>query len=312
MILTASFTMHICVTVSYILFCLINSIDCRTCTQFKLHEYFTLNPFNELQFKNTIGSMPSTDDVHGGKCYAAIDIDYTNHHLDFQFPKTSPLNDQINEITMRFLSAPRSSTNQTVLLSIAYTCSDVDYCNRDYVLKQIPYMIVIDYDEIQKKLFQLLTKVQNGRLSCYFSAESKSEGYCKSKLCVAKEKANGNFEGACGSTKSSLIEFNLLSRKKKDNIDELVKYICDFDHCNGNETFTKIKNIVRKFHQHLSELFYTPEQLTTRSSRTSYGYTRVRIDHSPDPKINNAIIQTKNFYFIFIVTCFTYLLKLLI
>jgi len=291
-ILTASFTMNKRVIVSYILFCLINSIDCRTCIQSKLTESFNLNSFNESQFKNTIDNMTSKDNVHGGKCYAAIDIDYTNHRLNIQFPRRS---DQINEITMRFLSVPQLLTNQTVLLSILYTCLDVDYCNRDYILKQIPYMIVIDYDEIQKKLFQLLTKVQNGKLSCYFNAGSHSQGYCKSKLCVAEERSNGKLEGSCGSEKSSLIEVNLLSRKKQYNIDELVKYICDFDYCNDNEIFTKIKNTVRKFQQYLSKFFYTPEQVATLSPRSTYAYTRMRIDHSPDPKTNNAIIQTKTF-----------------
>ncbi len=164
--------------VSFIFFCLINSIDCLTCIQ-STKKFFVLNLFNEVEFKNTINNFNNQPAIKK-KCHVQLTIDYTNNRFNVEFRKESPTGDNIIKIETTFLSVDQPLIDQNVTMIIIYICSEIDDCNRQYVFKHFSSMIPMNYNETQEKLFQLLSVEQKGKFSCHFNL--KPNATCPIKL----------------------------------------------------------------------------------------------------------------------------------
>ena len=294
MTLINSFVQIMTTLVSFILICLINSIRCLSCIQSKKINSFVLNPFKELEFYNTLNNLTSTPNVRKSECHLKLTISYTDQRFDIGFPETSSTGGDYNEIQVTFLSIDRPLINQSVILNIIYTCTSENDCNRNYALQQMTSIIVMNYSGVQEKLFQILAKKQQSKLSC--SINIHLYGRCSVKLCVAVETNGGQFDESCGSKKSDITEVNLIVRKKEDDIKALIKYVCNFNYCNGAKISKDIKDTVRSFHQQLSKLFDLPKKviyrLTTDTTAT---------------KSNNGIIQTKISIYLFTTFLFVFI-----
>jgi hypothetical protein len=257
------------------------------CIHSNAEKSFSLNPFNELEFKNTISELPNADNVPKGECHVLLTIDYTNHRFNVKFPKKSPSGGNFNEIRMTFSPIDRPFINQSVRMTVIYSCYTGVDCNRNYLLKYFSSMIAMNYSEIQEELFSIFTVEQKGKLSCYLNTEVSKK--CSVPLCVAIEIEDGQFEARCGNDKNNVTEFNLIVQEKKDGVEKSIKYVCNFDHCNDENTFQNARRAVEFYHEDLLEFLDLPIKVTRRSTMETFTKS-----NSPTTKrINNAIIQTK-------------------
>jgi hypothetical protein len=235
--------------VSYILFCLINSIYCLNCTVSK-KQSFVLNTFNNLEFEKTINNL-NDQPAKKKKCYVKLIIAYTNNRFDLEFPEKSPNDDNTIQIEMTFLPIHRPLINQSATLNIIYSCSSRNDCNRYYVFGHISSMIAMNYSEIQGKLFQLFSVKQKGEFSCYLT--TRRNYTCQKTLCVAIEKDDEQLDARCPSQIIKTTAVNIIVLVKNNIKQEMIKYVCNFDGCNNESTFKNVKNTVESYQNLLSK-----------------------------------------------------------
>ncbi len=287
--------------VSIILICLVNSIHCLTCIHSDTKNSFSLNPFNELKFQNTISNLTSADNVRKSECHVELTIDYTNYRFDVQFPQRSPNGGDFNTIRMTFSPIDRPLIDQSVVMTVIYTCYSEMDCNRNYVLKHFSSMVAMNYSEIQEKLFSIFVVEQEGKPFCYLNTELSKK--CSIPLCVAIEIEDGKFQARCASDrKSDATKFDLIVQMKKDEVEKWIEYVCNFNYCNDENIFQNAKNAIEFYHQGLFEFFDLPKQVIRRSTMR----TSTKLPIPTTKKINNAIIQTETSILIIIFTLFIF------
>ena len=114
------------------------------------------------------------------------------------------------------------------------------------------------------------------------------------KLCVAEEENEDGFQATCPSEKSNRTKLDVIVRSRRKQVEHLIKYLCYFDQCNGEEIFRKVKMMVDIYSKDLTRFLDLPEVATRRSTLYPYQTRSTQ-------KMTKAIIRNAGWSFPIII-----------